>query len=123
MQITAQAVDITHGRPAAGVRVRLRQKTSDLGRELDEWITVEHSETDHQGYVRTTTGTRFGRGPYQLVLDTKAYFATLGLRTAYKEVSVVVPLIGDADACQIQVRLAPHYYSMYFGHRSERFSS
>ncbi|WIM94427.1 hydroxyisourate hydrolase [Actinoplanes oblitus] len=117
MSISAQAVDVIHGRPAAGIRVRVQRKTSDLGIELDDWLTVEHAETDGMGYVRADAGQRLGRGPYQLIFDSNAYFATLGLRTAYKEVSVVVRLIGESDFCQLQVRLAPYYYSMYFAHR------
>ncbi|AEV81890.1 5-hydroxyisourate hydrolase [Actinoplanes sp. SE50] len=117
MSISAQAVDVVYGRPAAGVQVRLQRKISDLGHELDDWVTVDHAETDHEGYVRAWTEKRLGRGPYQLVFDSNAYFATLGLSTAYKEVSVVVRLTGESDSCQVQVRLAPYSYSMYFGFR------
>jgi 5-hydroxyisourate hydrolase len=123
MSISAQAVDVVHGRPAAGVRVRFQRRTSDLGRELDDWLTVDQAETDHLGFVRARIGTRLGGGPFQIVFDSNAYFATLGLRTAYKEVSVVVRPAGEFDPCQIQLWLAPFHYSIYFGHRTEPFRS
>ncbi|GAA0416192.1 hypothetical protein Aca07nite_09290 [Actinoplanes capillaceus] len=117
MSISAQAVDVVYGRPAAGVQVRLQRRSSDLGRELDDWLTVDETETDSDGCIKDWTAERFGRGPYQIVFDSDAYFAMLGLSTAYKEVSVVVRLADESDSCRIQVRLAPYSYSMDFGFR------
>lgn len=115
MSISAQVVDDVYGRPAAGVQVRLERQDPDVGRDPGDWLPVDHAETDGDGHIHGWTADRFGRGLYQLVFDSNAYFATLGLSTAYQEVSVVVRLSGESDGCQLQIRLAPYSYSMYFG--------
>lgn len=119
MKISAQAVDVVYGRPAAGVRVCIDRKVPDMSGGADEWITVARAETDSDGCIdlQDWTVDRLGPGPYRLVFDSDAYFATLGLSSAYKEVSVEVRLSDDSDGCQVEVRLAPYSYSMFFGLR------
>ncbi|GAA4972035.1 hydroxyisourate hydrolase [Actinoplanes utahensis] len=120
MRISAQAVDVVYGRPAAGVRVRIDRKITDVYGNADEWVTVAQAETDGDGCIDLqdwTVDHRLGPGPYRLVFDSDAYFATLGLSAAYKEVSVEVRLTDDSDGCQVEVRLAPYSYSMFFGLR------
>ncbi|MBQ1023729.1 hypothetical protein [Micromonospora sp. C95] len=69
MKVTAQALDVVYGQPAAGVPTRLERRTPK------GWEPVA-------------------------------------------EIAVVVGLLADTDACQIQVLLAPYSCSMFLGARS-----
>lgn len=120
MKVSAHVVDVVYGLPAAGVRVRIDRIVPDAGDDADEWLSVAQVETDCGGGIdlQDWTVDRLGPGPYRIVLDSDSYFATLGLSAAYKEVSAVVRLTDDSDGCQIEVRLAPYSYSMFFSLRA-----
>lgn len=108
MGIAVQALDTVYGRSAAGIRARLDHV--DNGK----WTSVAEAETDQEGRVRGWRARRFDRGLYRIVLDSDRYFVSLGLSAAYPEVAILFRM-GETDSCQIQVFLAPHSYSAYFG--------
>src|SRR4051794_33809144 len=111
MSVSAQALDVVYGRPAAGVRVRLERPMAD------GWAAIARAEADEHGHVRDWVDERLERGPYRIVLDSDSYFANLGVSAAYPEVAVAFVIQDEADACQIQVMLAPYSCSMFFGAR------
>ncbi|MEU4626366.1 hydroxyisourate hydrolase [Actinoplanes sp. NPDC023801] len=119
MRISAQAVDVVYGRPAAGVHVRIDRKAPGVTGDSGEWATIARAETDNAGVVdlEDWSADRLDAGPYRIVFDSDSYFATLGLSAAYKEVSAVVRLTEGSGGCRIEVRLAPYSYSMFFGLR------
>lgn len=111
MSVSAQALDVVYGRPAAGVRVRLDRSTSD------GWLAIAHAAADDDGQVHDWVDHRLERGSYRIVLDSDSYFANLGVSAAYPEVAVAFVIQDETDACRIHVLLAPYSYSMFFGAR------
>ena len=109
MRIFTQVLDGTHGTSAAGVAVRLARA------DRYNWSTVADAKTDDKGCVEHWNGWQFERGIYRLVFDSDSYFARLGLIAAYPEVAVSFRIESESHAFQVQVTLAPHAYSTYFG--------
>ena len=109
MKIFTQVLDGTYGKPAAGVSARLT-RTSRYN-----WSAVANAETDGKGCIEHWNGWFFERGIYRLVFDSDSYFARLGLAAAYPEVAVSFRIEPQSPAFQVQVTLAPHAYSTYFG--------
>jgi 5-hydroxyisourate hydrolase len=111
MSVSAQALDVIYGRPAAGVRVRLERPTAE------GWHAIARAEADEHGRVQDWLDERLERGAYRIVLDSDSYFANLGVSAAYPEIAVAFMIQDENDACQIQVMLAPYSCSMFFGAR------
>lgn len=109
MKISAQVVDATYGKPAVGVGARLARVTDGV------WMSVASTETDENGLVEDWDSWRLERGLYQIAFDSGRYFAGLGTAAAYPEVIIVFHIVNDAHLFQVQVMLAPHAYSTYFG--------
>ncbi len=112
MNVTAQALDVVYGRPAAGIPARLEQR-GQVG-----WEPVAGAMTDDDGQILDWATKRLDQGDYRIVFDSGSYFASLGVSAAYPEIAVVFALLDETDACQIQVQIAPYSYSMFFGARS-----
>jgi 5-hydroxyisourate hydrolase len=109
MRIFTQVLDGMYGKPAAGVKAALASAYAN------SWTTVAEAETDLDGRIEAWAVGRFDRGMYRMVFDSDRYFAGLGTAIAYPEVAVVFRVKSDAHAFQLQVTLAPHSYSAYFG--------
>ena len=112
MNMTAQALDVVYGRPAAGVPARLECRTAE------GWRAVGGSATDEDGHIHDWSMDNLEQGAYRIVFDSGSYFANLGVSSAYPEITVAFVMHDETDACQIQVLLAPFSYSMFFGARS-----
>ncbi|WBB50400.1 hydroxyisourate hydrolase [Verrucosispora sp. WMMA2044] len=112
MKVTAQALDVVYGRPAAGVPARLERRTPE------GWKPVAGVGTDDHGHILDWSGNRLVKGDYRDVFDSGSYFADLGVGTVYPEIAVVVGLLDDMDVCDIQVLPAPYSCSMFIGARS-----
>jgi 5-hydroxyisourate hydrolase len=109
MRITAQVLDSTYGKSAAGVRARL-ERAGDNG-----WITVADTVTNSNGRLEDWDSWRLEHGIYRIVLDSDSYFAGLGASTAYPEVAVIFRMRNEFDICQLHVTLSPYSYSAYCG--------
>jgi 5-hydroxyisourate hydrolase len=112
MNVTAQALDVVYGRPAAGVPARLEHRTAQ------GWRAIGRAATDDGGHIDDWAQHQLEPGAYRIVFDSGSYFANLGVSSAYPEITVAFVLLDETDACQIQVLLAPYSYSMFFGARS-----
>ncbi|GAA0899009.1 hydroxyisourate hydrolase [Virgisporangium ochraceum] len=112
MNVTAQVLDVVYGRPAAGVPARLERRMPE------GWRTIALAQTDENGHIVDWSRNGLEPGTYRIVLDSGSYFANLGVSAAYPEISVASVMFDEADACQIQVMLAPYSYSMFFGART-----
>ncbi|MBX7266456.1 hydroxyisourate hydrolase [Micromonospora sp. Llam7] len=112
MKVTAQALDVVYGRPAVGVPARLERRAPK------GWEPVAGAATDEEGRIRDWANNRLGKGDYRVVFDSGSYFANLGVGAVYPEIAVVVGLLDDTDACQIQVLLAPYSCSIFLDARS-----
>jgi 5-hydroxyisourate hydrolase len=109
MRIVAQVLDGTYGKPAVGVRASLARADGDA------WTTVATAETNHEGCIEDWDSWRLERGLYRIVFDSDSYFAGLGATTAYPEVTLIFRMENGYVAFHVQVTLAPHSYSTYFG--------
>lgn len=109
MRILAQVLDGTYGKSAVGVHAHLARAGDD------GWITVAEAETNEDGLVEEWDNGYLERGLYRIIFDSDSYFAGLGAVGAYPEVVVVFRMRDEAHAFQLQVTLAPHAYSTYFG--------
>lgn len=109
MSITAQALDGVYGRPAAGVRANLERAQNG------SWEAMATSETDEEGFVCEWVGLPLPRGMYRIVFESDQYFAGLGMTATYPEIAVMFRVQDENGICRIQVLLAPHTYSTYFG--------
>lgn len=108
MKVVTQVLDSTYGRPAAGVRTRLARVSGD------DWTTVARAETNSDGLIEDWDNWRLERGLYRITFDCDSYFAGLGGAAAYPEVTLTFRLM-DESLVQMQLALAPHSYSTYFG--------
>jgi 5-hydroxyisourate hydrolase len=111
VSVTAQALDVVHGRSAAGVRTRLERPVGD------GWQVMSHAVTDCAGKIHSWVDGELEPGAYRLVFDSDSYFASLGICAAYPEITVLFRVQDEADTCSIQVLLAPYSYSTCFGIR------
>lgn len=112
MSISTHVLDAAHGRPAAGVAVRLARRTAD-----GAYTEVADGRTDADGRLRDWGGTDPGgtAGVYRLTFDTGGYFAARGLATFYPEVAVVFEISEPGAHHHVPLLLSPFAYSTYRG--------
>ncbi|WP_062523159.1 hydroxyisourate hydrolase [Demequina silvatica] len=101
--VTTHVLDSVHGRPAAGVHVRLLHGTEELGTGV----------TDADGRVAVGPE-RLQPGTYQLVFSTGEWFADRGVATFYPEVRIAFGIDGDPHY-HVPLLLSPFGYSTYRG--------
>ncbi|MGW0810984.1 hydroxyisourate hydrolase [Nonomuraea sp. NPDC002799] len=109
MSIVAEAVDGVYGRSVSGLRASLEHAMDGL------WLPLANSETDTDGRISEWAALTLARGLYRIIFDSDQYFVGLGVVAAYPEICVIFRMHSEADACKVQVLLAPHSYSTYFG--------
>jgi 5-hydroxyisourate hydrolase len=111
MSVTTHVLDVSEGRPAAGVRVAL-----DL-RHGDGWRRLGQGVTDEDGRLANLLPAerRLEAGAYRLVFDTGAWFAGRRVEGFYPEVSVVFQVLDATQAFHVPLLLSPFGYSTYRG--------
>jgi 5-hydroxyisourate hydrolase len=109
VQIVAQVLDGTYGYGVAGVRAQLSH------RKGDHWIAVANTETDRAGRIEGWDGQRLEPDLYRIVFDSDDYFSSLGINSAYPEVSIVFRASGGPDTREVWAVIAPSAYSIYLG--------
>lgn len=110
--ITTHVLDIARGRPAQGVAVTL-----EIARGPGQWTELARGVTDGDGRIAQfdPPSLPLKAGVYRLRFATGAYFATIGVRGFYPEVSVVVQIDEPAQHYHIPLLLSPFGYSTYRG--------
>jgi 5-hydroxyisourate hydrolase len=109
--ITTHVLDLSTGRPAAGVDVVLHMLEGDAA-----WRELGRGATDEDGRLRTLlpSGAPVGAGTYRLVFDTGAYFARRSTRSFYPHVIVVFSVTAEPHY-HVPLLLSPFGYSTYRG--------
>lgn len=109
--ISTHVLDITRGKPAAGVPVTLEKKDIDGG-----YSTVTTGHTDADGRVKELVPEgKLTVGTYRITFDTNAYFTVQKVEGFYPEASIVFQ-IREADAhYHVPLLLSPFGYSTYRG--------
>jgi 5-hydroxyisourate hydrolase len=110
-QITTHVLDISIGRPAAGVPVILEIEKTGGG-----WKELGRGVTDSDGRLRELLAAgSLKEGTYRLTFDTRAYFASRKVEALYPQVSVVFEVRRSSEHYHIPLLLSPHGYSTYRG--------
>jgi 5-hydroxyisourate hydrolase len=111
MSVTTHVLDVSEGRPAAGVRVALELRHGDGWRRLGEGVT------DDDGRLANLLPAerRLEAGAYRLVFDTGAWFAGRRVEGFYPEVTVVFEVLDATQAFHVPLLLSPFGYSTYRG--------
>ena len=107
MSLSTHVLDATSGAPASGVTVTVDS-------EIDgTWQRVAEGSTDDDGRIRQLGAP--GAGVHRISFDTGDYFARVGVRAFYPEVTVTFEIV-DADAHHhVPLLLSPYAYSTYRG--------
>lgn len=115
--VTTHVLDAVRGGPAAGVPVRLEERSSTDGRGAP--AVLARASTDADGRVRDLGPEDLPAGDYRLVFDTAAYFRRTGTPALYPEVVVVFtvapPAAGAAARYHVPLLLSPFSFSTYRG--------
>jgi 5-hydroxyisourate hydrolase len=105
--ITTHVLDVSRGRPAGGVAVRL-----DLvgAGELGE------GRTDSDGRLRTLMGARpLEAGVYRLTFAVGEYFRESGIETFYPTVEITFEVRDPGQHYHVPLLVSPFGYSTYRG--------
>jgi 5-hydroxyisourate hydrolase len=105
MSLSTHVLDAAHGRPAAGVAVRLTTATGDQ---------LASAVTDDDGRVRELAA-ELAPGNYRITFDTGAYFAATGQQGFYPEVAVTFAVTDAGQHHHVPLLLSPFAYSTYRG--------
>ncbi|WP_266202371.1 hydroxyisourate hydrolase [Pontibacter kalidii] len=110
-QLSSHILDVSTGRPAAGVPVRLEKRDEQANR----WFLVDEKTTDSNGriqdfldYKKTETGV------YKLTFLVADYFKQQKADTFYPFIEVVFQ-IRDKAHYHVPITLSPYGYSTYRG--------
>ncbi len=110
--ITTHVLDISIGRPAAGVAVRLERQTNDGG-----WDAIGTRKTDTDGRVRDLIpeGEPLIASAYRLTFDVGPYFKENEIESFYQEITIGFLVIDAAQHYHVPLLLSPFGYSTYRG--------
>jgi 5-hydroxyisourate hydrolase len=105
--ITTHVLDVTLGKPAVGIGVRLEKL------DEDSWRILAESATDTDGRCRDLAPDA-SPGLYRLTFSTGRYLEQLRRSTIYPEVSVTFHCRGDAHY-HMPLLLSDNSYTTYRG--------
>ena len=109
--ITTHVLDVSTGKPAAGVPVVLEIETAGRG-----WKQLSGGATDGDGRLRHLLAPgSLVAGTYRLVFDTRAYFEFQKTAGLYPQVTVAFEVRDPAEHYHIPLLLSPYGYSTYRG--------
>lgn len=110
-QITTHVLDISIGRPAAGVPVALEIEKTGGG-----WKELSCGATDGDGRLRHLLAAgSLVEGTYRLTFDTRAYFEAQQVKGLYPEVAIVFVVRNAKENYHIPLLLSAYGYSTYRG--------
>jgi 5-hydroxyisourate hydrolase len=110
-QITTHVLDLSLGRPAAGVPVLLEVEEAGTG-----WKELNRAETDKDGRLRELLSPgSLVEGTYRLTFDAHAYFASRKIETLFPQVSIVFSVWDAKQHYHIPLLLSAFGYSTYRG--------
>ena len=109
--ITTHILDVSIGRPAAGVDVRLERRTDG------HWEPIGSQTTDADGRARglVPDDRSLTAGSYRLVFDVGAYFKNSEVDSFYDEVTIAFNVEDASQHYHVPLLLSPFGYSTYRG--------
>jgi len=108
--ITTHILDLSRGKPAAGVPVTLDVRGDD-----GNWTHVGKGETDGDGRLMNLTSAPLRNGTYRLTFDVATYFRERRVATFFPEVIVVFHVADGEQHHHVPLLLSPWGYSTYRG--------
>ena len=110
--ITTHVLDLSIGRPGAGVPVILEFK-ADTG----PWLQIAEGITDTDGRLHDLFPVKraFESGNYRLIYETGLYFLSLGIECFFPQVTVTFTVKDTSQHYHIPLLLSPFGYSTYRG--------
>jgi 5-hydroxyisourate hydrolase len=111
--LTTHVLDLSHGRPAAKVAIRLYSRSGG------DWTSLVAANTDQDGRARLLDGEALTAGAYRLEFDIGVYFRTVSAATAdpgFLETVVIDFHVTDGSAhYHVPLLASPFGYSTYRG--------
>jgi 5-hydroxyisourate hydrolase len=109
--ITTHVLDVSRGRPAAGVPVTLEIENAG------GWELLGTRTTNADGRITDLVGSgaTVAAGVYRLTFDTAAYFAANNQGSFYPQVTVVFMIEDPTQHYHVPLLLSPFGYSTYRG--------
>lgn len=110
--ITTHVLDTARGRPAAGIPVRLEQRSRG-----GEWQAIGRGDTDEDGRLRSLypDGAPLTAGVYRITFQTQGYFESLGVAAFYPEVVVVFETAPGETHYHVPLLIGPFGFTTYRG--------
>lgn len=110
--ITTHILDISAGRPASGVPVKLEFRSKSAG-----WEEVGRGETDADGRTADLISSKvsFVPGHYRLTFETAVYFLSQEIQAFYPQVEVIFTVRDVNQKYHVPLLLSPFGYSTYRG--------
>ena len=110
-QLSSHILDITRGKPAAGVRITLSKMETGGG-----WTVIDDKRTDENGRIKDflKEDGKDHSGIYKLTFFTRPYFEQQGLTSFYPFIEIPFELNGK-DHYHVPITLTPFGYSTYRG--------
>ena len=110
--ITTHVLDVSIGRPAAGVLVRLDRQTKD-----GDWETIGIQETDTDGRARDLLrdGAPLIAALHRLTFEVGSYFRDRQVDGFYEEVTIAFIVKDPSQYHHVPLLLSPFGYSTYRG--------
>ncbi len=112
MGISTHVLDISRGRPAAGVEVTL-----EVEHTAGQWRQVGEGRTNDDGRVPAMlpAGEVPGVGHYRLAFAVRPYFESLHAKTFYSEIVIAFAVENPSEQFHVPLLLSPFGYSTYRG--------
>lgn len=110
-QLSSHILDISTGKPAPNVNVKLMMQ------ENGKWKLLNEKKTDDNGRIGTflpNTDNADHNGTYKLIFETKPYFSNQGLESFYPYVEVNFN-IDDTNHYHVPITLSAYGFSTYRG--------
>ena len=109
--ISTHILDLTRGRPAEGVAVRLHRH------EKGGWRAVAARRTDQNGRISDLLpeNERLQSGFYRLRFGTSAYFRGEGIESLHPFVDIAFQVRDIGEHYHVPLLITPHSYSTYRG--------
>lgn len=113
--ISTHVLDLSLGRPAAGVAVTL--EIASHPDDAERWRPHGGGATDADGRVKhlLPAGASLEATTYRLTFHTAAYFAARGVQTFYPSITVVFEIHDASQHHHVPLLLSPFGYSTYRG--------
>ena len=108
--ISTHILDLSAGRPAAGVRVTLTRVDTAARAEIGGGVT------DADGRLRDLVGAaRVVAGTFELTFETGAYFRDRGVTSFHPRITVVFEISDAAQHHHVPLLVSPFGYTTYRG--------